>query len=132
MTQKEKAIEFLKKLNIVEPQIEIFCEEDVVTQYECCIGFDIDKESALYAKIQEIQNKYGCLVYAVTHKNTAFGELYSMLVISKYKEEWEDTLYIDSEETRAFAYVWNATYDDMSEFGDVWLEARFGGIRRVA
>ena len=67
MTSKEKAIEILKQLDIYKPYIDGFREEDKVCFFENFGGFWIDQEPEAYKKMQEIEQKHGCKVYAVTH-----------------------------------------------------------------
>ena len=56
-----------------------------------------------------------------------------MLIITDYKEEWDDLLIEYSEgQHSAFAYVWNKTVNDFSEFGSILVDSFGGGIRRVA
>ena len=78
-----------------------------------------------------IEKKYGCTVYAITHEFTEFGECYSMLIVSKYKEDWARSLVTEGKNHYAFAYVWNKTDEDSSEFGTVVVKSGFGGITRI-
>ena len=81
---------------------------------------------------KEIENKYNCTVYAVTHEYTDFGELYDLLIVTDYPEEWEQSLYSDGKAFYAFAYVWNKSDDWCSEFGTIGVNSLGGGIRRIA
>lgn len=132
MTKKEKAIELMKQLDIYKPYINGFREEDKVCFFENFGGFWIDQEPEVYAKMKAIEEKYGCLVYAVTHEFTSFGECYSFLIVSDYPEEWDGLVCSDGNRHRAFAYVWNKNDDWCSEFGDVIVQSFGGGIKRVA
>ena len=85
--KKEKAIEFLKKMDIYKPYIKGFEEKGTVCFFENYGGFWIDQEPELYAKMKEIEKKYNCLVYAVTHEFTPFGECYSFLIVTDYRSE---------------------------------------------
>ena len=97
IAKKEKAIELMKRLDIYKPYIKGFRESDKVCFFEGFGGFWIDQEPEVYAKMKAIEEKYGCLVYAVTHEFTPFGECYSFLIVSDYPEEWDDfqTKYIN-------------------------------------
>lgn len=132
MTQKEVAIQCLKELDIYAPYIKKFEKDGTVTLFEGFGGYYIndDQELELLKKIKEIEAEYGSLVYAVTHEMTEFGELYDFLIVSKYEEEWEDTIE-DVKDHYAFAYVWNKTNDWCSEFGDIGIKSFGGGIMRV-
>ena len=83
--------------------------------------------------MKEIESKYGCTVYAVTHEYTSIGEMYSFLIISAYEEEWDDMITpLGNNRFYAFAYVWNVSDEDCSEFGDVAIVSFGGGIKRFA
>ena len=129
--KKEKAIELLKQLDIYKPYIEGFRKSDKVCFFEGFGGFWIDQEPKLYEKMKAIEKKYGCLVYAVTHEYTEFGELYDFLIVTDYPEEWDDLVYSQGNRHTAFAYVWNKDDDWCSEFGDVTVQSFGGGIKRI-
>ena len=105
MTSKEKAIEILKQMDIYEPYIDGFREEDKVCFFENFGGFWIDQELEAYKKMQEIEQKHGCKVYAVTHESTEFGECWDYLIVTAYPEEWDDLVYKNGNMFCAFAYV---------------------------
>ena len=73
---KEKAINCLKQLNIFKPYINGFEKENTVCYFENFAGFWAWQDSELIEKVKEIEEKYDCLVYAITHEFTEFGELY--------------------------------------------------------
>ncbi len=129
--RKEKAIEIMKELNIYKPYIDGFEKENKVCFYENFGGFWVYQEPEIEAKMREIEEKYECTVYAITHEYTEFGECYDFLFVTDYKEEW-DTL-LDEFETYkiAFAYVWNKTDNVLSEFGSIVLSSFGGGIKRI-
>ena len=132
MTQKEVAISAMKALNIYKPYIKKFEKDGTITMFERFGGYYIteDQEPELLKKIKEFEAEYGCIVYAVTHNFFEFGECYSFLCISKYKEEWESMLH-GIAQGYAFSYVWNKDDDYCSEFGDIYVRSFGGGIARV-
>ena len=129
MTQKEVAIKCLKELDIYKPYIRKFEKDGTVTLFEGFGGYYIDEyqEPELLKKIKEFEAETGSLVYAVTHEMFFFGECYTFLCVSKYEEEWEYTLEAG---TYAWAYVWNKTNEECSEFGTVGIKSFGGGIAR--
>lgn len=129
--RKEKAIELMKKLDIYKPYIKGFKENNEVCFFEGFGGFWAWQDEELQSKIKEIEEKYNCMVYAVTHEFTEFGELYDFLIVTDYKEEWDDLLLKFGNKHHAFAYVWNKDDDYCSEFGDVIIQSFGGGIRRI-
>ena len=132
ITKKEKAIELMKKMDIYKPYIRGFQERDQVCFFENYGGFWIDQEPELYAKMKELEKKYSCLVYAVTHEYTEFGECYSFLIVTDYKSEWKTLMWSEGNKHSAFAYVWNKDDDWCSEFGSVMVQSFGGGIKRIA
>ena len=130
--KKEKAIEILKTLDIYKPYIQGFEQEDNVCFFEQFGGFWVCQEPEIEKKMREIEQKNNCMVYAITHEFTEFGELWNFLIVTNYPEEWEDMVYSYGNKHTLFAYVWNKSDEDCSEFGDITVQSFGGGIRRVA
>ena len=129
--QKAKAIEIMKQMDIYKPYIEGFEKENKVCFFEQFGGFWVYQEPEVEAKMKELEKKYGCIVYAITHEYTQFGECYSFLIVSKYKEEWDRCVVSEKNKHYAFAYVWNKDDDWCSEFGTVVVQSFGGGIKRI-
>ncbi len=131
--KKNKAIELMKTLDIYEPYMQGFEQSDKVCFYEMFGGYWVEQEKEIYDKMKQLENKYKCVVYAITHEFTDFGELYDFLIVPDYKSDWKGLLYKQSNnEFIAYAYVWNRTDDLCSEFGSIVVQSFGGGIRRVA
>lgn len=132
--RKEKAIEIMKKLDIYKPYIEGFEKNNDVCYYEGVgAGFWAWQDKELEKKIKEIEQKYDCTVYAVTHEYTEFGELYDFLLVTSDKEDW-DFLLSESKDDNTyivFSYVWNKSDEYCSELGSIGIATFGGGIRRV-
>ena len=131
--QKELAIQCLEKLDIYKPYITKFkSEKTMPCFYENFAGFWADQEPELYAKVKEVEEESGCLVYAITHEITDFGETWSMLCVPQSVEDIGDVLgSFNSREYYAFAYVWNRSNPIFSEFGDIVVKSFGGGIKRI-
>ena len=129
--QKDKAIELMKQMDIYKPYIKGFQEKGMVCFFERFGGYWADQEPELYEKMKAIEKKYNCLVYAITHEFTDFGECYSMLIVTAYPEEWKTLVQSKGNKHVAFAYVWNKDDDECSEFGSVMVHSFGGGIRRI-
>lgn len=130
--RKLKAVELLSMLDIYKPYIQGFVDENRVCFFERFGGFWADQEPELMAKVKEVEETYNCTVYAITHERTGFGECYSFLVVTDHEDEWWNLVERDGSMFYAFAYVWNKTYDDCSEFGSIGVQSFGGGITRVA
>ncbi len=83
--KKQKAIEFMKKLDIYKPYIEGFKKNDTICYFENFGGFWAYQEPELIEKIKEFEEEYNCLVYAVTHEYLEFGECYDFIYIRKHQ-----------------------------------------------
>ncbi len=129
--KKQKAIENLEKLDIYEPYIKGFKDENNICYFENYGGYWACQEPELIEKIKELEEKYNCLVYAITHEYTEIDEIYSFLIVTDYEEEFDMLLEKYGNEYYAFAYVWNKDDEDSSEFGTVMLSSFGGGIRRI-
>lgn len=127
----------LQRLKIYKPYINDFKNNKVVTEFEPPFGagYWTWQNEKLDAKIKEIEANSDHVVYAVTHELTDFGELYDLLFVSKYGEEWDSELEKvpgDSITYYAFVYTWNVTDDFCSEYGSIAIQPTLaGGIRRV-
>ena len=129
--QKAKAIEIMKQMDIYKPYINGFEKQNKVCFFEQFGGFWVYQEPEVEAKMKELQKKYGCMVYAITHEYTQFGECYSFLIVTKYKEEWDRCVVSEKNKHYAFAYVWNKDDDWCSEFGTIVVQSFGGGIKRI-
>lgn len=128
--KKDKALEVMKTMDIYKPYIKGFKDEDKVCFFENFGGYWVYQEPEIEKKMKEIEEKYNCLVYAITHEFTEFGELYDFLLISDYPEEWDDMIYSFGNKHTVFAYVWNKDDNWCSEFGDITVQSFGGGIKR--
>ena len=145
--QKEIAVACLEKLDIYKPYITGFEKKGEVCWFENYGGFWASQDDELIQKKKELESRYNCTVYAITHEYTGFGELYSFLIVPEAKREWrylleEEDLTKGGRKTvtpvalgrrfYAFAYVWNKDDDLCSEFGTIGVQSFGGGLRRFA
>ena len=119
--KKQKAIELLNKLDIYKPYIKGFKENNRICYFEGFCGFWAEQNKELMEKVREFEKEHNCLVYAITHEYTDFGECYDFLFIPDYEEEWDDILLKYNGDYYAYAYVWNKTDDWCSEFGTITI-----------
>lgn len=133
VTKKDKALELLKRLDIFDGFIKDFKENDLVCFFERFAGFWSYQDKELEAKRKKIEEKYNCLVYAITHEFIDGDELYSFLIVTNYPEEWNSLLQdVGNHEFYATAYVWNKSCEWCSEFGDVVIKSACGGLKRIS
>lgn len=135
--QKAKALELMQKMGIYKPYIDTFEKYGKIVMFENYGGFWVglgnDTDQDLIDKIKEIEDRHNCLVYAITHEIVEFGELYDLLIVQKEDNEWDYSFYDNGDNTfNVFAYVYNKSIHEFSEFGDIMIHSYGGGIRRVA
>lgn len=130
--KKKKAIEIMKKMDIYKPYIRGFEESNKICFFEQYGGYWAEQEPALYEKIKEFEKEYDCIVYAVTHELTEFGELFDFLIVTDDPDDWDDIVYSEGNRHMVYAYVWNKTDDFCSEFGSITIQSFGGGIKRIA
>lgn len=95
-------------------------------------GLQIAEGSELSRKISELEFDHDVKVYAVTREMTSFGEIYSFLCLSKYIADYDQMLRVVRDGLyRAYAYSWNKTAEECSEFGFVFISSHDGKIGRV-
>ena len=134
--QKEIAVSCLEKLDIYKPYIRKFkSKAGIPCFFENYAGFYVDQEPEIYNKMKEIEEEFDCLIYAITHEITDFGELWSMLCVPRECEGVEEIIGNFSSSNRndfyAFTYTWNKTTPMFSEFGDIAVRSFGGGIKRI-
>ena len=127
--QKQEALERMKMLKLHSNIIKEFDKDGIVNLSENG-GFLYWLNSDQQAIVDEFEAEHDALVYHVIHNYTEFGELYSILYVSKYEEEWDDDRN-DLKDGCAFVYVKNINYDFCSEFGSIGIRPQFGGLVRL-
>lgn len=128
--QKQEAIARMQMLKLSPNIIKEFEKDGIVNLSEnggILYWLDSDQQ----AIVDEFQSEHDALVYHVIHDFTEFGELYSLLYVSKYEEEWE-TDREDLTDGYALVYVKNVDVDWCSEFGSIGIRPQFGGLLRTA
>jgi len=133
--QKTLALIRLKQMDIYKPYIKAFEEKGVITFFERFGGYYAtadNGEKELEDYICAYEERTGDMVYAATHEIFEFGECYSLLIVSKYREdEVDDKLEANGTKFFPYAYVWNKSVPDFSEYGTICVQAFGGGLTRV-
>ena len=126
---KKESIDRLSRLNVLRCVIDDFNRGQLYyTESATGALYYINDEMKKFVK--EIEERYKGMVYHIIHSKTEFGELFSMLWTTSYEEEWE-TERENLEEGYVFAYVKNTTDDWCSEFGDIVVHEKLGGLCRI-
>lgn len=127
--QKQEALKRMEMMNFHTNARKEYDEEDIINASVNGLLFWLDEEEKEW--IKQWESETGNVVYHVIKSNTNIGELWSILYVSKYEEEWEfDREYIEKD--IVFAYVRNLTMCDCSEYGSIGIKQLFGGLVRVS
>lgn len=84
----------------------------------------------LVAVKARIEQKYGALAYFAILSHTEFGGLLSLLLVTKYEEEWTRDL-SDLKDGYAFTWTENLDCPEDSEFGSIGFRPHMGGLVRT-
>lgn len=132
MTKTEmlnEAIARMKKLDLHPNTIKDLKNGTVnVSRQHGALFWADENEQKIIAKFE---NEHNALVYHVIYTPTEFGELFSMLFVSQYDEEWE----LDNEDIDSgypIAMVVNLTDEWCSDMGSIGVRKSFGGLVRTA
>ena len=132
MNKKERfieAIERMKMLKLDKCCIETFTKDKVWESEGYGALYEVnEKEQKIIDKFEKTYE--GCLVYHMIHNKFEFGECYSILYVSKNKDEWQRDK-DDIKDGYVFAYVENIDDDWCSEFGSIAIKPSFGGLVRL-
>lgn len=126
---KQEALRRMEILKMSKNVIKQFKEENKLNLSESYgLLYWLDEEQQ--AKVKELEQRAGCVVYHVIRDFTEFGELLSLLLVSKYEQEWKREV-ADLEKGIAFVYVYNLSAPECSEWGSISIRPSIGGVRRI-
>lgn len=132
MTQKELAVKCLEILDIYKPYVRKFkSKAGIPCFFENFAGFWANQEPELWQKIKEVEEKNKVLVYAITHEYVGPDECWSMLCVPEDSTMDDLLQYHSGRQFYAYAFTWNKSCDIFSEFGDIFIKAFGGGIKRI-
>lgn len=126
--QVREALERMTMLHMSRQCINAFKEGKVWESEGIGALYEVNATEQSY--IDEFEKEHDAVVYHMIHNVFEFGECYTMLYVSKHKEEWKADRY-DLEDGYALAYVKNVDDDTCSEFGSVAIKPNIGGLVRI-
>lgn len=126
---RNEAIKRMTTLRLSKECMAVFKKGKVWKSMWCGALYELtDEEQKI---VDKFENENDCIVYHAIYTSTEFGELFSMLFVSKYEEEWEfDNA--DLKDNYVFAMVENLTDPWYSDMGSIKVESMFGGLVRTA
>lgn len=126
--QVEEAVKRMKMLHILPRAIQEFKSGVINRSEEIGLLYWLDDEEK--EMVADFEKKNGGVVYHVIKTLSNIGLMYSLLYVSRHKDEWEMDR-ADIQEGRAFVYVVNKDMPDCSEFGTIGIRPLFGGVLRT-
>lgn len=127
--QRQEAIERMEMLSMSRQCINAFKKGKVWESEGIGALYEVnEKEQKI---IDEFEEEHNAVVYHMIHNMFFFGECYTMLYVSKDKNEWKSDRQ-DLKEGYAFTYVKNIDDDICSEFGSVAIRPQIGGLVRIS
>lgn len=126
---KQEALKRMVMLKMSKNIIREFEEENKLNLSES-FGLLYWLEEEQQAKVKELEQRLGCVVYHVIRDFTGFGELLSVLFVGKHEHEWKREVE-DLENGIAFVYVYNLSAPECSEFGSISIRPSIGGLKRI-
>ena len=98
--------------------------------YFNAVLYFLDNNPEWAAKVRELEQDKGILVYHAQLTHTSMGDMLSLLYVSKHECEWVlDRKALAQAET--CAYVMNLDDPDCSEFGWIGIKPAMGGVVRT-
>lgn len=125
-----ECIRRMKKLNLSKECINAFKKGKVWESENIGALYELnDKEKQIVKDFENEHEEYK--VYHVIHNLFNFGEVYSLLYVDTYFEEWE---YFDNDlkDNITFIYAYNDTDNNCSEFGSIGIKSNIGGLIRTS
>lgn len=124
-----ECIRRMEKLNLSKQCISAFKHGKVWESEGFGALYELNEEEQKIVDNFEKKNK-DYKVYHIIHNMFEFGEVYSILYVDTYFDEWE---YFDNElkDNITFIYAYNKTDDNLSEFGSIGVKSQFGGLVRT-
>lgn len=119
----------MEKLELSKQCIDAFKKGKVWESEGIGALYELNEEEQKIVDNFEKEHK-NCRVYHVIHNLFEFGEVYSLLYVDNYFEEWN---YFDEDlqSNITFVYAYNKDDDFCSEFGSISIKKNIGGLVRV-
>ena len=127
---KKEALERMQMLHLMDETIKDFEENGKAWKSETNMGILYWLNEKEQEMVKAFEERTGGLVYHIIHNvYEEIGETYSILYVSKHKEEWELDRY-DINAYYPFAYVMVGDDETYSEFGSIGIRPVNGGLVR--
>ncbi len=127
---KGEAYRMMKLMGFSDERQKKFLNDDEVWIDEPPFYATFELEDEVKKYMQDIERRFGGLVFGAILSRTTIGNMISFLWVSKYKNDWK--INRDSiKNNTVFAWVWNTNDDMLSEFGSIRFQKMpSGGFKR--
>lgn len=129
----DEAINCLLKLKVNKKHIDKFKQDNLIPLFVNDVKY-IPDDINLYEIVKKYEERTKNLVYAITYEHIDGYNMYSMLIVSKYKDDWNYLITNCSEgkDTKfVLSYVYNVDKPIFSEVGDVVIRTSNNNLRRI-
>lgn len=129
--RKRKAIQLMQQLGMRAEFIEDF--KNNVRHCSCYLSDFAAINNITFAKMEELEKEKEITIYAVLFNSFSFGDCFTYLIVPKYKEDCNRLIISTAKKDnfQVYAYVWNATYENRSEYGYVQVKVVDGILKRI-
>lgn len=125
----DEAVERMRNLDMSENAIKALQSGDVWMSEGIGALYEIEDGEYAAGIVEDVLDK-GMFPYHVIHDMTNFGEMFSVLVVGSYPEEWEyDRESLEDGYALADVYNKNGDFDDL---GSIGIRPSIGGLVRTA
>ena len=144
----KEAVRRMKMLGLGDKVIDGFAKDHIIScssqtgfsSYPVVVDIVLTDvpNNTLTKYINNFEKEYNCMVYHVIEGICNFGAYLALLFVSEDKDGWEwgdeipfDYTHYGKGDKAVSSFVYNFTYPDCSEFGDIIVRAVNSGLRRV-
>lgn len=103
---------------------------DRQNNFFCAVLYWLDNKEEWVKLVKKFEMQTGNLVYHAQLTRTDIGDMLSLFFVSKYEKEWKFERE-DLENKRTYAYVFNLSDLELSEYGLIGFESKMGGVVRT-
>jgi len=128
---KEEALQRMRILKLYSTVLQDFAANEQINYSFSNFAFLYWLDEDMEKRVHRFEEEYGYRVYHVIDSRTSIGRMLSYLYVSSNEEEWE----LDRQDLKdgyPFVYVENVDNEILSEFGNIGIELRNGGVIRIA
>ena len=130
--QKDYAYDLMERIGICTPLIGDFANNDRVYYFDNFHAFPVE----CFRELNELKCKFelenDCTVYAITHEKLKNDDWYTMLFIPNDADEWLTLVETKDGYHHVYAYVASMLDTSNDDIGYVFIQAKNGGIKRIA